>query len=130
MPEQHRGNVYFLLFTEKMVEFRQILTDRKHKGKIHLQMCIKQLASFSLNHSDVSFFAFSPPPLFQIEYTLGLIVLIPCPSQKCTTAWLRGQLQQQNERAVDSFGERINKNNVCGFLNVFIFHFLSLFSVE
>lgn len=110
-----------------MVEFRQILTDRKHKGKIHLQMCIKQLASFSLNHSDVSFFAFSPPPLFQIEYTLGLIVLIPCPSQKCTTAWLRGQLQQQNERAVDSFGERINKNNVCGFLNVFIFHFLSLF---
>lgn len=98
-----------------MVEFRQILTDRKHKGKIHLQMCIKQLASFSLNHSDVSFFAFSPPLPFQIENTLGLIVLIPCPSQKCTTAWLRGQLQQQNERAVDSFGGKKIKIMCVGF---------------
>lgn len=55
------------------------------------------------------FLLFLPPPPsppFQIEYTLGLIVLIPCPSQKCTTAWLRGQLQQQNEQAVDSFGEK------------------------
>lgn len=30
------------MLTEKTVEFIQILSDRKHKGKIHLQMCIKQ----------------------------------------------------------------------------------------
>lgn len=92
-----------------MAEFIQILSDRKHKGKIHLRMCIKQLASFSLNHSNVSFllsFLFFFP--FQIENTLDLIVLIPCPSQKCTAACLCGQLQQQNERAGDILEKKKN----------------------
>lgn len=43
-----------------MVAFIQILSDRKHKGKSHLQMCIKQLALFSFIRGNVSFcFVFS-----------------------------------------------------------------------
>lgn len=43
-----------------MEEFLQILSDREHKGKINLQICIKKHASFSLNHCNVSFgFLFS-----------------------------------------------------------------------
>lgn len=89
----------------KMVEFIQILSDRKQKGKIHL--CTKQLACFSLNHSNVSF-------CFSI-WTVGLIVFIPC-----TAAWLRGQ-QQQKETGVGGRG------GVMLFLSVFIFHFLPFF---
>lgn len=57
------------------MEFIQILSDRKHKGKIHLQMCIKQLVSFSLNHSNVSFcFFFSILKCTRLNYIYPLSI--------------------------------------------------------
>lgn len=100
----------FSISTDGESGWIQILSDRKHKGKIHL--CIKRLASFSLNHSNVSF-------CFSIWNTVGLIVFIPCPSQPLGC----GQHQQQKTGA----GYSLKKNNVVCFFECFRIPFSFLF---
>lgn len=62
---------------------------------------------------------------FQFENTMGLIAFIPCPSRKCSAAWLCGQLQQQKTGR-----GTVEQNYVGCSLNVFIFHFILFFPVK